>query len=103
MTLASSTMIICGAPAERSELPATRVYRLRKSFAAVHFDQAGKGRIVFLPKDAELRVVGSSSLCECFEVVCENRFYNIFKVDLPGPWSSRIEPIPALAARRACA
>ena len=103
MTLASSTTTICGAPAEKSESPATRVYRTRKAFAAVHFDQAGKGRIVFLQEGAELRVIGSSSLSDCFEVMCENRLYNIFKVDLLGPWSSRIEPIRAMAAVGACA
>jgi hypothetical protein len=101
--VASSTPIVCGAPAEHSDASVTRVYRIRKSFAAVHFDPAGKGRIVFLPEGAELRVIGSSCLCECFEVLCENRHYNIFKVDLLGPWSSRIEPIRAMAAARACA
>ena len=79
MTLASSTTVICGAPAEKSEAPVARVYRLRKSFAAVHFDQAGKGRIVFLQEGAELRVIGHSCLSECFEVMCDNRLYNIFK------------------------
>jgi len=84
-------------------MPATGVYRLGKSLAAVHFDQAdGKGRIVFLPEDAELRVTGPSSLCECFEVEFEDRFYNIFKVDLLGPRSSRIKPLRAMAVR-ACA
>ena len=102
MTLASSTTIICGAPAEKSEPPATRLYRIRKSFAAVHFDEVGKGRIVFLPEGAVLRVIGPSCLSEFFEVMFENRFYNIFRVDLLGPWSSRIEPIRAMAAR-ACA
>ena len=103
MTLASSTTIICGAPFEKTESPAARVYRIKKAFAAVHFDQAGKGRIVLLQEGAELRVIGPSCLSECFEVMCENGLYNIFKVDLLGSWSSRIEPIRAMAAVVACA
>jgi hypothetical protein len=31
-------------------------------------------------------------LCECFEVMYENQFYSIFKVDLLGPWSTPIKP-----------
>ena len=41
------------APAEGGEAEAPRVYQLRKSFAAVHFELSGKGRIVFLPEGAE--------------------------------------------------
>ncbi len=38
--------------AGKSETLAMGTYRLRKAFAAVHFDQAdGKGRIVILPKE----------------------------------------------------
>lgn len=89
--------------AGKSETLPTGVYRLRKPFAAVHFDQAdGKGRIVLLPEGAELRVTGPSSLRECFEVEFEDRFYSIFKVDLLGPRSSRIQPLRAMAVR-ACA
>ena len=87
----------------KSETLATEVYRIRESLAAVHFDQTdGKGRIVFLPEGAELRVTGPSSLCECFEVEFEDRFYSIFKVDLLGPRSSRVKPLRAMAVR-ACA
>jgi hypothetical protein len=65
--------------------PATRTYRTNTSFVAAHFDQAGKGRIVFLPKAAILRVVGPSScLPEGFEVVFENQTYNVFGIDLLG-------------------
>jgi hypothetical protein len=100
--VAFSATRICIAPIEASEPQATRVYRLRKSFPAVHFEEAGKGRIVFLPEGAELRVIGFSCMGECLEVWWENRLYNMFKVDLLGPWSSRIEPIRTRATG-ACA
>jgi hypothetical protein len=69
-----------------------RIYRIRKSFAAVHFDQTGKGRIFFLPEGAELRLMGPS-FCwrQGFEVMYQKQLYNIFKEDLLGPWSTPIE------------
>ena len=93
-TDASSTMIILGEPIEKSGAPATRMYRLGKSLAAVHFESAGKGRIVFLPEGAEVHVMGRSCLCKCYEVMFETQLYNIFKVDLLGPWSTLIKPNP---------
>jgi hypothetical protein len=93
-TVTSSTTMILGEPVEKGPAPAQQMFRLRKSFAAVHFEPAGKGRIAFLPQEAEVRVVGPSCLCDCFEVVFENQLYNIFKVDLLGPWSTTIEPKP---------
>jgi hypothetical protein len=117
-TDASLTTIIPGEPVEKSEAPATPAFRLRKSFAAVQFEPAGKGRIVFLPEGAELHVVGPSRMGECCEVRVENQLYNIFRVDLSGPWATPIKPgliqpspiqprplkpIPALAAMGACA
>jgi hypothetical protein len=68
------------------------MYLIRKSFAAVHFEPTGPGRIVFLPEGAELSVVGPSRLCGCVEVLCENRLYNIFKADLLGPLADPIGP-----------
>jgi hypothetical protein len=105
---ASSTRSIGKAPTELSEAPGTPVFRLRKSFAAVHFDLTGRGRIVFLPEGAELRVAGASSLCGCLEVAHGNRRYNMFQVDLMGPFSTPIKstpikPIRTLAAAEACA
>jgi hypothetical protein len=96
----SFTARIPGTEFETSRDQAPRVYRIRKSMAAVHFDLAAKGQIVFLPEGAELCVVGSSSVAGCFEVLCEERLYNIFKADLLGVWSapikrSRIKPIAA--------
>jgi hypothetical protein len=99
----SSTMRIPGAQFEKSEDQAARVYRIGKPLAAVRFDLAAKGQIVFLPEGSELCVVGPSALVGCFEVLCEERLYNIFKADLLGVWSvpikpRRRKPIPSLCA-----
>ena len=96
-TLLTTTM--GGAPAGNNQASATRTYQLRKPLAAVHFDQAGTGRIVFLPEGAELHIIGSSSVRGCFEVKFENGLYNVFQADLQGPRSSRIEPNRVMAAR----
>jgi hypothetical protein len=75
--------MLSAATGAQSRAPATRAYRTKSSFVAVHFDQAGQGHIVFLPVGAILRVIGPSScLREGFEVMFENRFYNIFEIDL---------------------
>jgi hypothetical protein len=85
-------------------LTTATVYRLKKRFAVVHFDAETKGRIVFLPQGTELRVVGPSRLSECLEVLSENQRYNIFKVDLLGPWAVPIgEPRPIERRRVAMA
>jgi hypothetical protein len=63
--------------------PAKRAYRTKTSFVAVHFDETGKGRILFLPAGATLRVIGPSScLREALEVMFESRIYNVFEIDL---------------------
>ena len=90
------------APTEKSEVQASGVYRLTEPVTAVHFDKDGQGRIVFLPKGAELQVAGLSRLRECFEVMWENQLYSVFKVDLLRASSGRIERIRALAVARAC-
>jgi hypothetical protein len=94
------------APAESGEAQAP-LYRLRKSFAAVHFEPSGKGRIAFLREGIELSVVGPSRLSQCCEVLYEAQFYNMFEADLLGPWASRlkrrvIRPVTASAVA-ACA
>jgi hypothetical protein len=63
--------------------PARRTYLTKTSFVAVHFDQAGKGRIVFLPYGATLQVI-EPSLClrEGFSVMFEGEVYNVFAIDL---------------------
>src|ERR1700722_15570491 len=84
-----------GARAEGRGLPATRLYRISKSFAVVNLEQTGQGRIVFLPQGVELRVVGwSPCLGEGFEVEYKMQLYSIFKADLLGPWSNPIESNP---------
>ena len=83
------------APVEnQDDNQAPRSYRLGKSFAAVQFDANAKGRIVFLPEGAEVRIVGPSALCKCVEAMCGNQRYNIFEQDLLGPWSTRVKRRP---------
>ena len=66
-----------------SNAPSTRAYRSKTSFVAVHFDKAGKGRIVFIPFGVTLRVIGPSSLLpDGFEVQFEHLTYNVFEIDL---------------------
>jgi hypothetical protein len=63
--------------------PTRRTYRTTTSFVAVHFDQTGKGRIIFLPFGAMLHVIGPSScLPEGFEVVFKHRHSNVFAIDV---------------------
>jgi hypothetical protein len=95
MATACSTTTVFAAPLEMGEAEAPPVYRLRKTFAAVHFEPSGKGRIVFLPEGAVLKVVGSSRLAQCCEVLSENQLYNMFEADLLGPWSMRVKRRPA--------
>jgi hypothetical protein len=62
---------------------ATRAYLTNTSFVAVHFNEAGKGRIMFLEKGSMLRIVGPSScLREGFEVTFERRIHHVFEIDL---------------------
>jgi len=89
--VAALTTIVLAAPPENGIAQASQVYRLRKSFAVVQFATGPKGRIVFLPEGAELRVTGASALCKCFEVVSKDQHYNIFQEDLLGPWSTPIK------------
>jgi hypothetical protein len=79
----SSTAMLFSATSDESKAPVTRAYRTKTSFVAVYFPQPGKGRIVFLPEGATLRVLSPSScLLEGFEVMFENQIYNVFGVDL---------------------
>ena len=101
----SSVAIVFGVPSE----PAVRgLYRLVKPLAAVQFDSKGKGFIVILPEKAELRIMGSSTLRECSEVMYQSRLYNVFNVDVLGCSctpirSKRLDPIRTPAAIAACA
>jgi hypothetical protein len=95
-SVVSSTAIPFSETSDESKAPAARAYRTRTSFVAVHFNQEGKGRIVFLPDGAMLRVIGlSSCLPEGFEVVFENQRYNVFGIDLFARSSLIREPIQA--------
>jgi hypothetical protein len=78
----SSTAFLPGVTSHESDAPAERRCRTTASVVAVHFDEAGKGRIVFLPFGAVLHIMGRSScLPEGFEVVFEHRRYNVFEID----------------------
>ena len=102
VAVASSTTRMIGASTEKTAAQPTPPYRTKTSFVAVHFHEAGKGRIVFLPHGAILHVVGPSSCLQGgFEVILENRLYNIFEIDLFTRSSPICEPIPA--QRRAVA
>lgn len=81
------------APTEKSEPPASGVYRLTESVMAVHFEKDGHGRIVCLPKGAELQAVGFSALLNCLEVMWEGQLYSVFKVDVLRASSGRIESL----------
>jgi hypothetical protein len=107
-SVASSTLRILGAEVEKSAESGPPVYRIERSMAAVHFGMAPKGRIVFLPKGAELYVVGPSPMAGCQEVLCGDRLYNVFSADLLGAWSvpirpRRRNPVPSLQSVAVCA
>jgi hypothetical protein len=92
-----------GVASDENNAPASRAYRTKTSFVAVHFDHAGKGRIIFLPQGAMLQVVGRSScLPGGFEVVFEHQHYNVFEIDILVRSTPICEPIqpkrPAVAA-----
>jgi|HubBroStandDraft_1064217.scaffolds.fasta_scaffold39432_3 hypothetical protein len=97
---ASSTTGIRAVSADRIAVPAIRAYRIGKPLAAVHFEQSGKGRMVFLPEGADLRVIGQSQLNGCLEVMHDDRIYSVFQVDLSGPHSSPILPVQIARADR---
>jgi hypothetical protein len=90
----SSTATPFNATIDESQALVTRAYRTKTSFVAVYFPENGKGQIVFLPKEATLRVLRPSScLPEGFEVLCENQIYNVFEIDLLARSSLFHEPV----------
>lgn len=101
----SSKLLLSGVTRDDSKAPAGRMYQTKTSFVAVHFDQAGKGRIAFLPTGAMVRVMGPSScLREGFEVTFKNELYNVFEIDLVARSTLICEPIGAKSrAIAACA
>jgi|ERR1700733_2895668 hypothetical protein len=86
-------------PSMRTAALAQRTYWTKTSFVAVHFNRSGKGRIVFLPYGAELRVIGPSScLREGFEVAFEHQHYHVFEIDLTARSAPMGEPIRSRVA-----
>jgi hypothetical protein len=102
---ALSKTTIVGTSTKKTGAEGAPAYRTETSFVAVKLDEAGKGRIVFLPYGATLRVIGlSSCLPGGFEVMFEKRLYNVFEVDLLAQCTPIFEPIRANdSAMRACA
>jgi hypothetical protein len=93
--VSSRTAFPCATSAER-KAPSTRAYRTKNSFVAVHFDEAGRGRIVFIQFGATLRVIRPSSLLpEGFEVQFKHLTYNVFETDLVAPSVLISEPTRA--------
>jgi len=92
----SSMAVLPGVTSKESDAPARRTYRTTTTFVAVHFDEAGKGRIVFLPFGALLQVIGRSScLPKGLEVVFERCNYNVFEIDVMARSTPICEPIQA--------
>jgi hypothetical protein len=61
----------------------TRAYLTKKALGAVHFDEAGKGRIIFLQGGSMLRTMGPSfCLLSGIEVMFEKQIYHVFEIDL---------------------
>jgi hypothetical protein len=91
-------------PTATSSVPATQAYRTRRSFAAIQFNEAGKGRFVFLSEGVRLRVIGPCGLSGCVAVMSERQVYSVFTVDLLARASPIFEPIRAKRrAMAACA
>jgi hypothetical protein len=94
--MVSSKVLLSGATRDEKKPSVGQTYRTKTSFVAVHFDQAGKGQIVFLPEGATARVMGPSScLREACEVIFENELYNVFEIDLMARSTLICEPIRA--------
>lgn len=90
--VAPLTMIPFATPNDHGEAEAPKVYRLRKCFAVVQFDTGLKGRIVFLPHGAEVCIVGSSCLPECFEGRMRTNCTISSKPTCWGPGQLRLSP-----------
>jgi len=94
----SSRAMLSIVPDDGHNAAPPRAYQTKTSFVAVHFDQRGQGRIVFLPCGAMLGVVGPSScLPDGFEVMFDRQFYNVFEADLLERSMPVCEPIPSRA------
>lgn len=100
--IASSRAMLSIVTDDERMAPAPRAYQTKTSVVAVYFDQEGKGRIVFLPYGATLRVVGPSScLPEGLEVGFDMQLYNVFETDLLERSTPICESIPTRATAMA--
>ena len=94
--LVSSMAFIPDVISNESNARAKRAYRTKTSFVAVHFDEAGRGRIVFLPFGAMFHVIRRSPCLPAgLEVVFEHRHYNVFEIDVLMRSTPICEPIRA--------
>lgn len=57
-------------------------FRLTKSLLAVQFDGGHCATLRRVPIGVDVRIVGSSAIVGCVEVVCEDERYHVFKEDL---------------------
>jgi len=79
--------------ASDEQVRARLTYRTKTSFVGVHFNEAGKGQIVFLPSGAILCVIGRSPLLsEGIEVNFGCQICNVFEVDLATRSTLILEP-----------
>src|ERR1700733_2989192 len=100
--VSSTAFLRGGMDRDEDNAPVQRAYRTTASFVAVHCDRSGKGRIVFLPFGATIRVIGRSSCLPAgFEVVFEHQHYNVFEIDVLVRSTPICEPVQA--RRRAAA
>lgn len=92
----SSKAIRSAALGRASALPVQRAYRTVKPLTSIQFDEAGKGRFVFLAENVVLCVLGASSLTGCVEVACEEQSYHVFNTDLLSRSTLIVEPIRSM-------
>jgi hypothetical protein len=78
-----STAMVPRVPSAEINAPVTQAYCTQTSFVALHFDQAGKGKILFLPKGAILRPCWPVFLpARGFRSYVRGPLYNVFEIDL---------------------
>ncbi|MGA2595708.1 MAG: hypothetical protein ABSH09_01725 [Bryobacteraceae bacterium] len=58
------------------------VFRLTKEITGIRFSPEGRGLLTTLPIDAQLSLIGQSSMPGFLDVTYNNNLYRIFLVDL---------------------
>jgi hypothetical protein len=58
------------------------VFRLTRAILAVTFSPEGRGSLSTLPVDAQISLIGRSSMAGLVDVNCDDKLYCIFEVDL---------------------